>query len=42
MALNFFEFVEQIMMDTYMLKLIQFEKTGSICKSFYFAGKSDN
>ena len=30
MALKLFEFVEQFMMDTFLLQLTQFEKTGSI------------
>ena len=30
MALKLFEFVEQFIMDNFLLKLIQFEKTGSI------------
>ena len=38
MALKHFEFVEQSMMDTFMVKITQFEKTGY----FNFAGKSDN
>ena len=41
MALKLFEFVEQFMMDTFWLKLTQFEKTGSIGRT-YFTGKSDN
>ena len=41
MALKLFEFVEQLMMDTFMLKLTQFEKTNNR-KNFHFAGKSDN
>ena len=42
MALKLFEFVEQFIMNNFLLKLAQFEKTGSIDKIFYFAGKSDN
>ena len=34
MALKLFEFEEQFMMDTFLLKLTQFEKTGSIGKIF--------
>ena len=34
MALKLFEFVEQFIMDTFLLKLTQFEKTGSIGKTF--------
>ena len=34
MASELFEFVEQFMMDTLMLKLAQVEKTGSIGKIF--------
>ena len=30
MALKLFEFLEHIMIDTFLIKLIQFEKTGSI------------
>ena len=33
MTLKLFEFVEQVMMDTLLLKLTQFEKTGSIGKT---------
>ena len=29
MALKLFEFVEQFMMNTFMIKLTQYEKTGS-------------
>ena len=36
--LHFFEFVEQFMMDIFMLKLTQFEKTGSIGKTFISLG----
>ena len=42
MALRLFEFVEQFRVDTFLLKFTQFKKTGSIGKTFYFAGKSDN
>ena len=31
-------FVKQFMMDTFMLKLTQFEKTGSIGKTFFSLG----
>ena len=34
MALNIFEFVEQFIMKILLLKLNQFEKTGSIGKTF--------
>ena len=34
MALKLFELVEQLMMDTFLLKLTQFEKTGLIRKTF--------
>ena len=34
MALKLFEFVEQLMMDTFLLKLTQFEKNGLIGKTF--------
>ena len=34
MALKLFEVVKQFMMDTFLLKLTQFEKTGSIGKTF--------
>ena len=33
MALNLFEFVEQFMIDNFLLKLTQFEKTRSIEKT---------
>ena len=32
MALELFEFLEQIMIDTILIKITQFEKTGSIGK----------
>ena len=38
MALKLFEFVEKFMMDTSLLKLTQFEKTGSIAKSYISLG----
>ena len=38
MALKLFEIVEQFMMDTIVLKLTQFEKTGSIGISFISLG----
>ena len=38
MALKIFEFVEQLMMDTFMLKLTQFEKSGSLDKTFNSMG----
>ena len=38
MALKLFDFVDQLMMETFLLKLTQFEKT---VKIFDFAGKSD-
>ena len=41
MALKLFGFVEQHMTDIFLLKLTQFETTGSIGKT-YFAGNSDN
>ena len=34
MALKLFEFVEKFMMNTSMIKLTQFEKTGSMGKTF--------
>ena len=34
MAFKLFEFVEQFMTDTFLCKLTQFEKTGSIGKTF--------
>ena len=41
MALKLFEIVEQFMMDKLMLKITQFEKTGSNVK-FNAAGKPEN
>ena len=38
MALNLFEFVEQFMMDIFLLKSTQFVKTGSIGKTFILLG----
>ena len=38
MALKLFEFVEQFMMDTFLLKLSQFEITGSIGKTLISLG----
>ena len=38
MALKLFEFVAQFMKDTFLLKLTQFEKTGSIRKTFISLG----
>ena len=38
MALKIFEFVEQLMMDTFILKLTQFEKTGSLGITFISMG----
>ena len=38
MAVKLFEAVEQLMMDTFLLKLTQFEKTGSIGKTFISLG----
>ena len=37
-ALKLFEFVEQFMMDTFFIKLTQFEKTGSIRTTFISLG----
>ena len=34
MTLELFQFVEQFKMDTFLLKLTQFEKSGSIGKTF--------
>ena len=34
MALNLFEFLEQLIIDNFFLKLTQFEKTGSIRKDY--------
>ena len=39
MALKLFEFVEKFMMGTLLLKSTQFEKTGSIGKTFISLGK---
>ena len=39
MALKLFEFVEQFIMDTFLLKLTKFEKTGSQGKIFISLGK---
>ena len=38
MALDLFEFTEQFMMDTFLLKLTQFDKNGSIGKTFILLG----
>ena len=38
MELKNFEFVEQFIMDTFLLKLTQFEKNGSISKTFILLG----
>ena len=38
MALKLFEFVEQFTMDTFLFKKTQFEKTGSIGKTFISVG----
>ena len=38
MAVKLFEFVEQFMMVTFLLKLTQFEKTRSICRTFISLG----
>ena len=35
MALKLFEFVEQFIMDTFLLKQTQYEKTGSTGKTFF-------
>ena len=40
MASELFEFLEQIMIDTFSIKLTQFEKTGSIGKNFISVGTS--
>ena len=37
-GLKFFEFVKPFVMNTFMLKLTQFEKTGSIGKTFISLG----
>ena len=39
MALKLLEFVEQVMMDTFLLKLTQIEKTGSKGKTSISLGK---
>ena len=38
MALKLFELVEQFMMDTFLLKITQFENTGSIGKTYISLG----
>ena len=38
MTLKLFDFVEQFSMDTFLLKLPQFEKTGSIAETFISLG----
>ena len=38
MALKLFEFVKKFMMDTFLLKLTQIEKTGSVGKIFISLG----
>ena len=38
MALKLFEFVEKFIMEIFLLKLTQFEKTGSIGKTFISLG----
>ena len=38
MALKLFEILEQFMMGNFLLKLTQFEKTGSIQKTFFSLG----
>ena len=38
MALKLFEFVEKFMMHTFLFKLTQFEKTGSMGKTFSSLG----
>ena len=38
MALKLFQFAENFMLDTILLKLTQFEKTGSIDKTFISLG----
>ena len=38
MALKLFEFVQQFMMDTVLIKLTKFQKTGSIGKTFISLG----
>ena len=42
MALKLFEFVEQFMMENFMSKSTQFEKTGAIGSTFISLAKSDN
>ena len=42
MTLKLFEFLEQFMIDTFLITLTQFEKTGSIDKILNVGGKSDN
>ena len=41
MTLKLFQFLEQFMIDTFLIKLTQLEKTGTIGK-IYFAGKFYN
>ena len=41
MALKLLEILEQFMINNFLIKITQFEKTGSIYKN-YFAGKTDN
>ena len=41
-ALKLFELIEQFMMDTFLLKLTQFEKTGSKGKTFISLGNLIN
>ena len=38
MALKLFEFVEQFMMDTFLINITHYEKTGSTNKSFISLG----
>ena len=38
MAFNLFEFQEQFMIDTFLMKLTQFEKIGSIDETLYTWG----
>ena len=38
MASKLFACAEQFIMDTFLIKLAQFEETGSIGKKLYFAG----
>ena len=42
MVLKLFEVIEQFMMDTFLLKLTQFEKIGSIRKTFISLGNLIN